>query len=98
MPPISAGVFGAILYTSLTQFFRCVLIGLDDVNIAGTAAQVAGDRLANLVFGRVEVVFEECISGHKHAWSAVAALQTVFLTESLLERVEFAILLESLNS
>src|SRR5215510_1180458 len=98
MPPISAGVFGAILYTSLTQLIRCVLICLYDIDVASAAAQITGYRLANLSLGRVEITFQECISGHEHAWRAVAALQAVFLEESLLERVELSVLLESLDS
>ena len=37
------------------QLRRRVLDGLDDVDVAGAAAQVAGDRLADLVLARVRV-------------------------------------------
>ena len=74
MPPISADVLGSILYTSLSQLLRRVLICLDDVDVPGAAAQIARDGVANLILGRVGIPVQERISRHQHSGSAVAAL------------------------
>ena len=59
-----------------------------DVLVAGTAADVALDRVADLVVGRVAVAGEQVGRGHDHARRAEAALQAVLLPEGGLERVE----------
>src|SRR5262245_42497757 len=66
--------------------------GLDDVVVAGAAAEVAFELMAN--GGIVEVValaVDHVDRGHDHAWSAIAALQSVMLAERLLHRVERAV-------
>ena len=74
-----------------------VLHGLDDVHVAGAAAEVAGDGLADLVLARVLVALQQRVAGHHHAGRAVAALQPVLLQEALLDRVELAVLLQPLD-
>ncbi len=76
---------------------RRVLDGLDDVDVAGAAAEVAGDRLANLVVGRIGIAFEEGDGGHHHAGRAEAALQAMLLEEALLHRMQDAALLQPLD-
>src|SRR5262250_1191108 len=74
MPPISAGVFGVILCSSFALFRRGVLISLNDVDVAGAAAQIARNGVANLALGRVGIALEEGVPRHQHAGSAIAAL------------------------
>src|SRR5215831_12827995 len=99
MPQILASVLGVMspMEFSSTHLFGGVLHRLDDVHIAGAAAQVARDRLADLLLARVLVAREERAGGHEHSRRAEAALQTVLLGETLLHRVELASLLQSLD-
>jgi hypothetical protein len=59
-----------------------------DVVVARAAAQVARQRLADLVLGGLRVVLEQVPGGHDHPGRAVAALQAVLLPEGGLHRVE----------
>src|SRR3954469_2541394 len=63
---------------------------LDDVLVAGAAAQVAGQRPAHFLLRRIRVLLEQSRSGHHHARSAEPALQAVLLLEALLQRVQLA--------
>src|SRR5262252_4361405 len=85
MPQILASVLGVMspMEFSLTHLFGGVLHRLDDVHVAGTAAQVARDRLANLLLARVLVAREERARRHEHSRCAEAALQAVLLGEAL---------------
>ena len=62
--------------------------GRDDVVVTGTAADVAGDGVPDLVVGRVAVAGQQVGGGHDHARGAEAALQAVLLPERGLERME----------
>ena len=64
--------------------------GIDDILIAGAAAEIAGQRLAHLVFGWRGVFAQEGRHGHQDARRAVAALQAVMLVHRLLERMQLA--------
>src|SRR3954453_18488432 len=70
---------------------------LDDVVIAGAAADVAVERLADLVFGRLRVVGEKLHRRHHHPRRAEAALQAVALAERRLHRMQLAALGEPLD-
>src|SRR6266853_3192601 len=59
---------------------------LDDVLVAGAAAEVAGQRPAHVLLGGVGIVVEQRLGGHHHARSAESALQPVLLLEALLQR------------
>src|SRR5580765_884405 len=65
---------------------------LDDVVIAGAAADVAVERLANLVFVRLRVLLQQVDRRHHHAGRAEPALQSVALAERRLHRVQLAVL------
>ncbi len=85
------------LDTSLAQPRCGVLISLDDVDIAGASAQIARNRMTNLVFGRSSITIEERITGHKHTGCAIAALQSMLLKKSLLQRMQLAVTLKALD-
>ena len=70
---------------------------LDDVVVAGAAAEVARERLADLLLGRRRVALQQVGRSHDHARRAVAALQPVVLPERLLERMQRALLAHSLD-
>src|SRR5687768_10420883 len=61
---------------------------LDDVLVAGAAAQVARQRLADLALGRAGVLLEIRLDRQQEARRAEAALEAVALPERLLDRVE----------
>src|ERR1700735_1333689 len=61
-----------------------------DVLVAGTAAQVAGDRPPHVFLGRGGVAVEQVLGRHHHARRAEPALEAVLLPEPLLERVQLA--------
>src|SRR6476620_8908162 len=65
---------------------------LDDVVVARAAADVAVERLADLVFARLRVVGEELDRRHHHARRAEAALQAVALAKRCLHGMELAVL------
>ena len=74
---------------------RSVLNGVDDVLVAGAAAEIAGDAFADLALGRRRVVVQQVDGRHDHAGRAEAALQAVLLPEALLQRVQLAVLVAS---
>ena len=59
--------------------------------VAGAAAQVAFEAVADLFFCGVGVFVEEANGGHDHAWCAVAALEAVVFHEGLLHGVHDAV-------
>src|SRR2546428_896231 len=60
----------------------------DDVLIAGTAAQIPGERLADLALVGIGVLAQERDERHEDARSAEAALQPRRLAECGLERIQ----------
>src|SRR5437763_4408040 len=72
--------------------------GLDDVLVAGAAADVALEPAPDLCLGEpVAIRAEELDAGHDHPRGAEAALERVVLPEGLLERMELAALRETLD-
>src|SRR6478672_8699396 len=61
---------------------------LDDVLVASTAAEVAGQRLADLGLGRGRVLAQEGQGGDQEARRAEAALQAVGFPVGVLDRVQ----------
>src|SRR5947209_17437426 len=86
----------AMVASLLAKLRGRVLHGLDDVDVAGAATEVARDRAADLVLAGVLVVLEQRAAGHHHAGRAEAALQAVLLHEAFLHRMQLAVLLEAL--
>jgi len=65
--------------------------GLDDILVAGAAAQVAFDTLTDFFFGWIGIAAKQLHRLHNHTRGAVAALQTVFFPKTFLDWVQFAI-------
>src|SRR5215510_2078262 len=97
MPQILASVLGVVMTKLLAHLLGRVLDGLDDVDVAGAAAEIPRDRLADLLLARILVSLEERDARHHHSRRAVAALQAVLLSEPLLHGMELAALLEVLD-
>ena len=62
--------------------------GVDDVLIAGAAAEISLQRVPDLLLGGVGVLREQIDRGEDHAGRAEAALQPVLLPERLLQRMQ----------
>src|SRR5471030_1978619 len=60
----------------------------DDVLVAGAAAQIAFDPVADLVVRGIRVAGEQVRGGHDHAGGTEAALEAVFLPERILDGVQ----------
>src|SRR4029077_7323766 len=67
---------------------RRVLDRLDDVHVAGAAADVAADRPADLVVRRVGIVLDQGGADEHHPRGAETALQAVLLVKADLHRRE----------
>src|SRR6516164_540016 len=70
---------------------------LDDVVVAGAAADVAVEALADFLLGRLRVVGEQLHRRHHHPRRAEAALQAVALAKRRLHRMQLAVLGEALD-
>jgi hypothetical protein len=73
------------------------LYGADDFVVAGAAAEIAGELEADVVFGGFGIFVEQGFGGHEEAGRANAALERGTFEEALLERVQVAVLGETLD-
>src|SRR5688500_10455546 len=64
---------------------------LDDVHVAGAAADVALDCRPRLLLGRLRVLLEQRRRAHQHPRRAVAALERVMGRERLLQLAQLAV-------
>src|SRR3954471_5118047 len=69
----------------------CGLDGVEDVPVAGAAADVSLQRLADLVVGRPRIAVEQSLRAHQHPGSAIPALQCVVVRERLLQRMQLVV-------
>src|SRR5262249_57602960 len=81
----------------LTHLVAGVLDGLDDVDVARAAAEVARDRMPNLGLARVGILLQQRGRRHHHARCAEATLQPVLLEEALLHGAQLTVALQPLN-
>src|SRR5262249_35488654 len=65
--------------------------------IAGAAADVAGDRLDDLVAARRRIAVEQRLCGHQHARRAIAALRGKMVREGALQRMQVRTLLDAVE-
>ena len=73
------------------------LNGVDDVLVAGAAAEITGDALPDLTFGGIRIVLEERDRCHDHPGGAIPALKAVFVPEAFLQRMQLTLGRESLD-
>ena len=60
--------------------------GFDDLRVAGAAADIAGDRVDDLLARRLRIVGEQRMRGEDHGRRAIAALHAVRFAERVLDR------------
>src|SRR5207248_7150303 len=70
---------------------------VDDVLVAGAAADVPFERVPDLVLARARILGQEADRGEHHPARAVAALERVVFVKALLERMERAVVRETLD-
>src|SRR5438045_2819510 len=73
------------------------LHGLEDVPVAGAAADVALKRLPDLLLRGARVGSEQGSRAHQHSRCAVAALEGVMVAEGLLQRRQLPVLAQALD-
>src|SRR6266700_3515357 len=98
----------APLFLSLRQLrHRAVLVrdlehrgfdGFENLKISGTAAQVAGDCLSDLIPRGARIVIQQGLGGHQNGRCAIAALRCTEIGESILQRVKISVFAEALDS
>src|SRR5438093_7645037 len=96
LEPISFAVAMA-LPLSRRHLLGSPLDGLDDVVVAGAAAEVAFQPVADLGLRRPRRALEELGGRHDHARSAEPALQAVLFPEAFLDRMQLAVLGHALD-
>ena len=67
------------------------------MRVTGATAEVAIDRVGNLLARGLGISLKQLNAGHDHARGAVPTLQTMPFPESFLHRVQFAILCETFD-
>src|SRR5438093_4305625 len=96
LEPISFAVAMA-LPLSRRHLLGSPLDGLDDVVVAGAAAEVAFQPVADLGLRRPRRALEELGGRHDHARRAEPALQAVLFPEAFLDRMQLAVLGHALD-
>src|ERR1700732_4333593 len=71
--------------------------GVDDGFVSGAAADVARDRVDDLLAGGGGVVVEQGLCRHQHARRAIAALRREMLREGALQRMKIRPILEAIE-
>jgi hypothetical protein len=79
------------------HFSGGALHSLNDVLIAGAAAQIALKGMTYLFFCGIRIALQNLGRSHNHAWCAESALQSVVLPERLLHRMKIALLCQAFN-
>src|SRR6185436_7777285 len=97
LEPSSFAVAMVGLPLPLRHVLGGVLDGLHDIVIAGAAAEIAFELVADVGLGGLGIALDELRRRHDHARRAEAALEPVLLPESLLDRVELTVLRHSLD-
>src|SRR5919198_26971 len=96
--PMTLVVVCSSAWVVMASPHRRLVDGLDDVLVAGAAAQVALEPAPDLVVGQpVAVRAEKLDAGHDHPRRAEAALERVALPERLLQRMQLAVLRQALD-
>src|SRR6185295_15833498 len=73
------------------------LNGVDDVLVAGAAAEVALDTLADLALRWPGVLVQQVDGRHDDARRAVTALKAMFLPKALLQGMQLTVLRQALD-
>ena len=71
--------------------------GLHDFDVAGASAEIAGNRLLDLEFGRVWVLIQKSLPSQNHPRRTKAALDGSVFNKGLLKGMKLSISAETLD-
>lgn len=77
-------------HVRLSKAIRGEFDGLDNLAVAGAAADVTGDRLDDVFSRRTVVPLKQSVRRQDHSWRAEAALQPMGFAECILDDAELA--------
>src|SRR3974390_2822089 len=80
--------FSPLIAASLAHLFCCRAHRLDDVLVAGAAAEVGREHVQQIVVGHVGLALQHTDGEHQKTRRAEAALQSVIVHEGLLHRMQ----------
>src|ERR1041384_2465771 len=80
------------MISSLGKIPRGFLDRRHDVAVTGATTEITGDRLLDLLVGRLVALAEQAVRRHEHARRAIAALHRVVFPEGFLQRMQPLIL------
>src|SRR5260370_35961016 len=80
------------------HFLGSVLYSLDDIHIAGAAAQIARDAHTDFMFCRASIALQTSQARHHHAWGTVPTLQSMLLLKTFLQWMQFVVLFQALDT
>jgi hypothetical protein len=75
-------------YILRSHLLRRQLYRVDDVLVAGTAAEIPRDGFSDVLFGGIGVTFQERHQAHQNAWGAEATLYGVSFPEGFLKGMQ----------
>ena len=67
------------------------------LHVAGAAAKIAGEPVANVCFTRLRIAFEQIDSREDHPWSTNTTLRAAVVDKSLLHRVQLISIRDAFN-
>ena len=82
---------------ALSEILSCCQDGLNNLYIAGAAAEIARDRGPDLLLCGLRLLIQEGLSNHEHARDAKATLDCSILDERLLQGVKLHSLRQPLD-
>jgi hypothetical protein len=97
LPLVTDFHLSSLAFRLLGQSFGRMLNRVDDVLIARAAAEIAVNSVADLIFRRLWIPYQQLVRGENHSRSAKTALKTVAFPKRLLNRMEFLSLGQALD-
>src|SRR5215475_6669007 len=86
-----------MLLTLCSCLFRRVLNRLNDVLVAGAAAEIPFQAMSNLIARWIGISIDDLARRDNHSRRAVSALQTVMFPKTFLDRMQIPVCCQSLD-
>src|SRR5262245_43895059 len=84
--------------TSSRHFVGGILNCLYDVHIARTTTEITRNRVTNFIFSWMWILCQQRTRSHHHTRCAETALQSMFLMEALLDRMQCSVRRKTFHS
>ena len=88
---------GESIVSSRARFLRRILDRLDDVLIAGAAAQISFQAVTNFITRRIRIAIDDLARRDDHSRRAITTLQAVLLPKAFLNGMQCAVVRESFD-